>query len=221
MPPESGVLFLSVVSWDVFCEASSLLNLLVISLERLYAVRSPFRHRTLTTRSSIYSLGFIWVTSAILFVLYFALLNDSKLSVVPILISCPFFLVVLVIICAAYILICLQTRQNFPEGRNERRAQQNKKLTKTLLKVTFISLICWLPALIMSFISVILFWTAFLINSYLNVRRFSKALQYACANSVVNCTVHTFTSRCQCSSQKLRNAFLNLLERRMRIAVKK
>ena len=108
---------------------------------------------------------------------------------VPILISCPFFLVVLVIICAAYILICLQTRQNFPEGRNERRAQQNKKLTKTLLIVTFLSFICWLPALIMSFISVIHFGLLYS-SFYLNVRRFPKALQYA--NSVVNCIIYTF-----------------------------
>ena len=41
--------------WDTLCGTASLLNLLVISLERLYAVRWPFRHRTLSTRTYIQS----------------------------------------------------------------------------------------------------------------------------------------------------------------------
>ena len=176
------------VSWDMFCEMSSLLNLLVISLERLYAVRSPFRHRILTTRSYIYTLGVLWVFSVIVFVVHLALLSDSR-GHISILITSPFFVVVLTIICAAYILICLRTRRNLPEGgRNDRRARQNKKLTKTLFIVTVLSLICWLPAIIMSF----------LINSFVtiktlhtnNIIRIIKVLQYA--NSIVNPIVYAF-----------------------------
>ena len=44
---------------DTFGGVASLISLLVISLERLYAVGWPFRHRTLSTRSYIYSLAFV------------------------------------------------------------------------------------------------------------------------------------------------------------------
>lgn len=180
--------FIIIVSWDMFCETSSLLNLLVISLERLYAVRSPFRHRTLTTRSYIYTLGFVWVTSGLVFLLHLAFLIKS-LGDISVLITSPFFLLVLAVICVTYILICLQIRQTFPEaGRNDIRAQQNKKLTKTLFIVTVLSLTCWLPAIILSF------W----INSLVtidtlfsnNIIRVVKILQYA--NSIVNPLVYSF-----------------------------
>ncbi|XP_078377719.1 somatostatin receptor type 2-like [Oculina patagonica] len=180
--------FVILISWDLFCETSSLLNLLVISLERLYAVRSPFRHRTLTTRSYIYTLAFVWVFAGLMFLVHLAFLIDSR-GDISILVTSPFFLVVLAIICAAYILICLQTRQTCPEaGRNERREQQNKKLTKTLLIVTVLSLICWLPAIILSFwISSSVIVDTLYTN---NVIRIIKIFQYA--NSIVNPIVYAF-----------------------------
>ena len=144
--------FVFIVTWDVFCEASSLLSLLVISLERLYAVRWPFRHRTLSTTSYIYSLAFVWIIAGILSVVFFAFLHLSDLQHkhISVLVVAPLLFVFLVVICAANILIYLQMRQNIPEGLNERRAHQNKKLTKTLLIVTALSLshvgclaFCW------------------------------------------------------------------------------
>ena len=52
----------------------------------------------------------------------------------------------LAITCASYVLIRQQTRQNFPGIR----AQQNKKLTNTLLIETVVSAFCWLPMIICS-----------------------------------------------------------------------
>ena len=176
------------VSWDMFCETSSLFNLLVISLERLYALRSPFRHRTLTTKSYLYTLGVLWVFAVMIFVLHLALLTDSR-GHISILLTSSFFVVVLAIICSAYTLTCLKTRRNVPEGgRNERRAQQNKRLTKTLFIVTVLSLICWLPAVIMSFF-INSFVTIKLVHTN-NIIRIIKGLQYA--NSIVNPIVYSF-----------------------------
>ena len=115
---------LGFVSWDVFCEASSLLNLLVISLERLFAVHSPFRHRTFTRTSYIYILGVVWATAGILFM--FIQFLPMNIGDIFLFITSPFFVVVLTVICVAYTLICLETRRNLPdESRNERRVQQN------------------------------------------------------------------------------------------------
>ena len=52
----------------------------------------------------------------------------------------------LAITCASYVLIRQQTRQNFSGIR----AQQNKKLTNTLLIETVVSAFCWLPMIICS-----------------------------------------------------------------------
>ena len=70
-------------------------------------------------------------------------------------VACPLTLVLiavsaLVVIIAAYMFISRQTRRNNPEGFNDRRDQQNKKLTKTLCIVTGLSIICWLPGIVLS-----------------------------------------------------------------------
>ena len=178
--------FLSLFTWDVFCEGSSLLSLLVISLERLYAVRWPFRHRTLRTSSYIYSIAFAWITSIIMSATFFALLyQEGSLAVFVI---SPLLFVFLVLLCVANILICVQMRKNVPEGVNQKRALQNKKLTKTLLIVTILSLIFWLPGVVM--VSVVnAFGPECAIKTY-DVYRGLKILNLA--NSIVNPLVYAF-----------------------------
>ena len=176
----------SLFTWDVFCEGSSLLSLLVISLERLYAVRWPFRHRTLRTSSYVYSIAFVWITSVIMSVTFFALLyQEGSLAVFVI---SPLLFVFLVLLCVANILICVQMRKNVPEGVNQKRALQNKKLTKTLLIVTILSLIFWLPGVVM--VSVVnAFGPECAIKTY-DVYRGLKILNLA--NSIVNPLVYAF-----------------------------
>ncbi|XP_022787357.1 lysophosphatidic acid receptor 3-like [Stylophora pistillata] len=136
---------------DGFCGVASLLSLLVIALERLYAVHWPFRHRTLKTRSYTATILLIWIIAAASAYLYLeTIYNFFQLKFV-----CSLMLVfivgsALVVIIVACNLIYTQTRRNNPEGFNERRAQQNKKLTKTLFIITVLSIVCWLPGIILS-----------------------------------------------------------------------
>ena len=171
--------------WDTLCGTTSLLNLLVISLERLYAVRWPFRHRTLSTRTYIYSLVFVWVTSVLVppfnFISFAFVEHSRVIHTIVILI----FLVVLILICVGYFLIFLQTTQNIPDGFHQRRIQQNKKLSKTLCIVTFFSLVCWSPFIVM----------ALAIENSLNLFHSNlvllfKVMQYG--NSLVNPIVYSF-----------------------------
>ena len=171
--------------WDTLCETASLLNLLVISLERLYAVRWPFRHRTLSTRTYIYSLVFVWVTGVLIpsfHCISFAFVEHSRVIYI---IAILIVLVVLILICVGYFLIFLQTTQNIPDGFQQRRIQQNKKLSKTLCIVTFFSLVCWSPSIVM----------ALAIENSLNLFHFNlvllfKVMQYG--NSLVNPIVYSF-----------------------------
>ena len=189
--------FIMNVTLDSFCAVASLISLLVISLERLYAVRWPFRHRTLSTRSYIYSLAFVWIIAGIMYIFDLLSLLASRVyshfSMASDITTTSLLFLVLVIICAAYMYIFVhqQTLQNIPEGLNERRAQQNKKLTNTLLIVTILSVICWLPQII--------FWIVYTFTSasannnnvyygiFINI---VNVLQYA--NSIVNPIVYTF-----------------------------
>ena len=180
--------------WDTLCETASLLNLLVISLERLYAVRWPLRHRTLITRTYIYSLVFVWVTGVLVpsfHCISFAFVEHSRvINIIVILI----FLVVLILICVGYFLIFLQTTQNIPDGFHQRRIQQNKKLSKTLCIVTFFSLVCWFPSIVMALaIDYTKYYTASslkLSHSLQNLVLLFKVMQYG--NSLVNPIVYSF-----------------------------
>ena len=180
--------------WDTLCETASLLNLLVISLERFYAVRWPFRHRTLITRTYIYSLVFVWVTGVLVpsfnFISFAFVEHSRVINIIVILI----FLVVLILICVVYFLIFLQTTQNIPDGFHQRRIQQNKKLSKTLCVVTFFSLVCWFPSIVMALaIDYTKYYTASslkLSHSLHNLFLLFKVMQYG--NSLVNPIVYSF-----------------------------
>ena len=187
--------FIINLALEAFCGAASLFSLMVISLERLYAVRWPFRHRTLSTRSYIYSLAFVWIIAGITFILELFISRASRVYYHLILyLACEITMtslvfLALVIICTSYILIHQQTFQNIPEGLNElRRAQQNKKLTKTLIIVTVLSLICWIPGII---ITIVFNFTAIPdnIGAYAAIL-VVKMVQYG--NSIVNPIVYTF-----------------------------
>ena len=180
--------------WDTLCETTSLLNLLVISLERLYAVRWPFRHRTLSTRTYIYSLVFVWVTGVLVpsfHCISFAFVEHSRVIYI---IGILIVLVVLILICVGYFLIFLQTTQNIPDGFHQRRIQQNKKLSKTLCIVTFFSLVCWFPSIVMALaIDYTKYYTASslkLSHSLQNLFLLFKVMQYG--NSLVNPIVYSF-----------------------------
>ena len=182
------------VTFDSFCGIASLASLLLISLERLFAVCWPFRHRTLSTRSYIYSLAFVWIIAGIIFIsdllsslefsVYFHLSMACDITTT----SLCFF--ALVVMCAAYLRIHQQTLQNIFEGLNElRRAQQNKKLTKTLLVVTILSVICWLPQMIIWLVFIFTSASTDNINLYYGLL-ILNVLQYA--NSIANPIVYTF-----------------------------
>ena len=93
----------------------------------------------------------------------------------------------LAITCASYILIRQQTRQNIPGIR----AQQNKKLTNTLLIVTVVSVFCWLPIII--YCTAVFGWSLIedvASNPSYYTLLIVKTLQYS--NSMVNPILYAF-----------------------------
>ena len=52
-------------SFDAFTGLTSIYTLAVISLERMFAIVCPLRHRTLTSRNYIYAIAIPWIAAAV------------------------------------------------------------------------------------------------------------------------------------------------------------
>ena len=129
---------------DMFFESASLNFLVLISLERLYAIAWPLRLRTTSTRKYIYSAGVVWFLSGLVPVFkllrVFKLIRERTKSWV----TSGHSLACLLLILFAYSLIWIYSRKQDPRLPINRQ-KQNRKLAKTLFIVTLLSLIAWLP----------------------------------------------------------------------------
>lgn len=129
---------------DVLFESASINFLVLISLERLFAIVWPFCLKATSTRNYIYSIGTAWFISALVpalkLLLVFNLITEGTSSWLVSLHSCG----CLLLISCAYYLIWFFSRKQDPRI-SVRRQGQNKKLAKTLFIVTALSLTLWLP----------------------------------------------------------------------------
>ena len=124
---------------------ASLSFLVLIALERLYAIACPLRHRTTATKTYFYLIGVTWAVSALLIVTTYPLFSYFGVDIFfqPIVLS-TYTATCLVIITVAYVTILIYSKKRVP--RVELNRQQNhNKLAKTLFIVTLSSVITWIP----------------------------------------------------------------------------
>lgn len=123
----------------------SLVNLAAISLERLHATFFPFKHRF--TKKWVYGviISSTWLVAPFcetsLSVLHFYLIRDASISLMVSLIWYVFFLS---IICFSYISLFIKVRYGH-NPQHHGATNRDRKLTATLIWVTFASLLSWLP----------------------------------------------------------------------------
>ena len=127
---------------------SSVFSLAVISLERVYAVLWPLRHRTVNGRVYFGSIAFIWVAgsgAAVLHLLSFLHVLDPVYVAVAINTT---LLSSLCVVCTSYVVIRNRLKHPLPifDNQNRRNMERNLKLSKTLFIVIGLSLMCWTPA---------------------------------------------------------------------------
>lgn len=166
---------------DILASAASVLSLSLISLERMFAILWPFRHRILQTWHYVVSLSFLWVivianATVSSYLVFSNNLRHATIGTVVI------ALVSLLVTVTAYLVIWVATKRN--QLKNSRSMAQQKRLAKTLCIVTIISLITWLPTPIGLAIP------TYLRDSNLLYVRVTLALQYA--NSFLNPVVYCF-----------------------------
>ena len=138
----------------------SLINITIISLERLHATVRPFRHRFVKKR--IY-----WVIMAVSYliaILFSVISLCTPLSHSlkrPYNATSSFTSACIIIILFSYSFILIKVKRN-PQPRHCVVSGRERRLTVTLFFVTFVSLLMWLPYIVQSF----LWYTTRIFSSY-------------------------------------------------------
>ena len=135
---------------QVFGLFVSLMFLALISLERVYAVFWPLRHRVTSARAYIFSIAIVWVIGLCLTGLRLVTVYCTNVDPVYAVIAADLFLfIALVIICASYLSIrsrLYAAKANLQDGQRNSRRDQNMRLSKTFYIMVALSLTFWLPA---------------------------------------------------------------------------
>ena len=127
---------------DMFTGLSSIFTLTVISLERLFAICRPLRHRQLSSHSYAIAIAAPWilslaVTSVRVLLHYSIVTHHQFLTVIIISLSAP-----LLITCTSY---CVIWRKQSSSIQNGVRAKREARLSKTLFLITGTFVLTWLP----------------------------------------------------------------------------
>ena len=168
---------------DTTFSQASLISAVFIAVERFYAIYWPLKHRTLSTKAYYITIVIIWTL---------ALLVSAVFNPVKYLISdkaaiyawMSFPLLFLFIVCACNIGICRTFHKRNVSPQQGTRASQSQRLTVTLLLVSTVSLLSWLPLVTANyifFVQNITIPNKFLIYNIINILNFSNCF----VNSVV------------------------------------
>ena len=120
-----------------------------ISCERFYAVFWPFKHRSLSTRTYRIAIFLLW-SSAVLLSTLMTLLNVSSSFESVLYVFIPVVLGLTIIVCVCNIAIWRSFQHESVASQHRNGASRNRRLTKTLLLVSFLALVCWLPIIILN-----------------------------------------------------------------------
>ena len=169
---------------------ASVFFLVLISLERAYALIWPLRHRVASLKGYIYSAIFVWAAGAAvggLTLLAADFIFDSWQWIVA---FCCIPVLALTLICVSYLAIRTRLANNAVAAvdtahNRQRTSEQIKKLSKTLFIVISTSLVCWIP-------SVVLYCVTFLCPECVPFLVFRIFNLCRLANSLVNPIIYCF-----------------------------
>ena len=138
-------------SFDNIFLFGSYISAASISCERSYAVFWPFKHLSLSTRTYRVIIFLIWT----LVVLVSTLINlfnfyDSSSFESILYVFIPVALGLTIIICVCNIAIWRNFQHQSVDSQHRNKASRNRRLTKTLLLVSILALLCWLPLIILN-----------------------------------------------------------------------
>ncbi|XP_078378715.1 adenosine receptor A2a-like [Oculina patagonica] len=175
-------------AFHVFASSTSVTFLALISLERVYAVLWPLRHRVTSTRPYIYSIATVWIAGLCMAGLRLFTTYNAKVDIIYASVTTYVFLLIsLLIICASYMTIRSRLHCTTPEleVHNQNSTERNLRFSKTFFIVVALSLVFWFPAFVV-----------YTINDFCSQCFHPTALSLVnilhLANSVVNPFVYSF-----------------------------
>lgn len=177
-------IYLSHRSLEAFTQFIAIFSLVLVSLERMYAVVWPLKHRRAKIRSYMICIVFTWVLAAAVPCLsHIPVQSIQKLAFYLYFI---FHSAALVVICIAYIMVWMWVTCHRSRIIS-RHHELDRKLARTLVLVTVVSLVAWIPFQLIYYIVNLCKTCALVPNTPLY---FSKMLHYG--NSLVNPIVYCF-----------------------------
>ena len=184
-------------SFDALFSQASLISAAFISGERFYAIFWPFKHKTLSMRAYRLVISVVW-TLALLFAAAFIAIDRLISFKQGVSAWSPYVVTLLLIVCGCNISIWRKFQSGSIASQQQNRASQNKRLTKTLLFVSVLALMSWLPLIIMNLLIYVFYvstpWRFYYLvnvvnysNSFVNpvvyalrIREFKQALALCC-----------------------------------------
>ena len=179
-----GQLLLAIGEWmDMFTGLTSIFTLAVISLERMYAIGWPFRHRTLSPQTYAFAIGIPWILALIAASTEIVLEHVFIQPVVFISLLFVYLSTPVVVTCSAYFV--LWRKENSRIRLRQVQEARDLKLTKTISLITGSFLVTWLPMQILFLV----------FNLCISCQDVSPATVYIIklfqyANSVINIAIY-------------------------------
>ena len=150
--PEASTEFIIVnrIIDTVFSQVA-LISAAFISAERFYAIYWPFKHRTLSVQTYRIVLGFIWTLAVLISALFNALFHLISFKH-TVYVWTPYTLILILVMCGCHIGIWRKFRHGRVASQQQSKTLQNKRLTKTLMFVSTLALLSWMPLIVLSFL---------------------------------------------------------------------
>ena len=168
---------------------ASVFFLVLISLERAYALIWPLRHRVASTKGYIYSVIIVWLAAISTGVLSLLSLHRVFSHVYWTVSACVMVILCLIVICMSY--LAIRTRLNYrapvldAAHNRQTEPEQKAKLSRTLFIVIAVSLVCWFPSMLLYSIHILCPKCASLLVVYaFNIFRL--------ANFIINPIIYSF-----------------------------
>ncbi|XP_068743320.1 neuropeptide Y receptor type 1-like [Montipora capricornis] len=132
---------------DTALSQASLISAAFISLERFYAIFWPLKHRTLSTQAYRFGISVVWVLSILVSTIY-NLLLWLKSAKECLYFWIPYAVTILLFLCSCNIGIWRKSQHRAVVSQQN--IINSQRLTKALLLVSVLALICWLPLVVIN-----------------------------------------------------------------------
>jgi len=168
---------------------TSVFFLVLISLERAYALIWPLRHRAASYKCHVYGASFAWITTIFTWALTLLALDNILSFSYWTVATSSVMVLCLITICVSYLTIRTRLSLRVPSmdttHKKQKEAQQNAKLSRTLFIVITASLFFWIP-------SIVVYATHYLCFKCVPLLLFYGFNLFRLANSLVNPIIYSY-----------------------------